>query len=60
MGAGEPLFRDGLFRKKGKKGAYRIVEAPDAGGAIADSHAHVQLLPDPALALARCALHRVG
>ena len=27
---------------------------------MADTHAHLQLLPDPALALARCAAHRVS
>ena len=56
----DPLFRDGLFRRQAKKGAFRIVEAPALGAPIADSHAHVHLLPDPALALARCAVNGVG
>ena len=29
-------------------------------GLVADTHAHLQLLNDPALALARCAAHGVG
>lgn len=56
----EPLFRDGLFRRKGKKGAYSVVDAPFLGAPVADSHAHVHLLPDPALALARCAVNGVS
>lgn len=44
----DPLFADG-------KG--RPVEPPDFGGApIADTHAHLDMLDDPALAIARAAL----
>lgn len=57
----EPLFRDALFRNKKKKGSLRIVEVPvpPLEAAVADSHAHLALLRDPALMLARCAIHGV-
>jgi len=52
MDALSPLFADG-------KG--RAVAAPDFGGAaIADTHAHLDMLDDPALALARAALAGVA
>lgn len=57
---GEPVFRDALFRQKRKHGKYRVVEPPALEALVADTHAHLQLLPDPALALARCAVHGVG
>ena len=57
---GEPVFRDALFRQKRKHGKYRVVEPPALEALMADTHAHLQLLPDPALALARCAVHGVG
>lgn len=57
--AGEPVFYDTLFRQKRKKGKYRIVNAPRLGASVADTHAHLHMLPDPALALARCAVHGV-
>lgn len=38
----------------------RPVEAPDLGSPIADTHAHLDMLDDPALALARAALVGVG
>ena len=60
MNDSEPIFLDGLFRRRGKKRGYRVVDAVDLGAPTADSHAHVQLLPDPAYALARCALRKVG
>lgn len=48
----DPLFRD-------SKG--RAVEIPDFGGhALADTHAHLDMLEDPALALARAAVAGVG
>ena len=50
----EPIFTDALFYQKRKHGKYRAVAAPNLGAAIADTHAHVQMLPDPALALAKC------
>ena len=56
----EPVFFDTLFRQKRKKSAYREVEAPALEGPVADTHAHLQLLADPALALARCAAHQVS
>lgn len=56
----EPVFRDALFRQKRKHGVWREVEAPALEAPVADTHAHLQLLPDPALALARCAIHNVG
>ncbi|MEG0323138.1 MAG: TatD family hydrolase, partial [Raoultibacter sp.] len=57
----EPLFYDALFRNKKKKGDLCIVEVPvpPLEAPVADSHAHLALLGDPALALARCALHGV-
>lgn len=56
----EAVFRDALFRQKRKKGKYRLVDAPQLEGSVADTHAHVQLLPDPALTFARCAAHDVS
>lgn len=54
--AAEPLFGDALFRQKRKKGKFRTVNPPRLESAVADTHAHVHLLPDPALALAQCAV----
>jgi len=52
MDALSPLFADG-------KG--RAIAAPDFGGSpIADTHAHLDMLDDPALALARAALAGVA
>lgn len=56
----EPEFRDELFRKKRKNGAWQVVDAPDTQVNVADTHAHLQLLDDPAYALARAGMHRVG
>ena len=56
---GEPVFRDALFRQKRKHGKYRVVEPPALEALVADTHAHLQLLPDPSYALARCAAHKV-
>ena len=56
----EPVFRDAQFRQKRKHGTYREVEAPKLEASVADTHAHLQLLADPSLALARCAVHGVG
>jgi len=50
----EPIFRDALFYQKRKHAKYRAVATPHLAGAVADTHAHLQMLPDPALALARC------
>ena len=52
----EPIFNDALFYQKRKHGKYRVVSAPSIDAPIADTHAHVQMLPDPALALAKCML----
>ena len=53
----EPVFYDALFRSKRKKGAFRIVEppTPPLEGLVADTHAHLEMLADIPLALARCA-----
>ncbi len=56
----EPLFYDTLFRRKSKKGEYCEVEAPELEGFVADTHVHLQLQRDPALSLARCAVHKVS
>jgi TatD DNase family protein len=50
-----PIFWDALFRDT--KG--RIVDAPDLASPVADTHAHLDMLHHPALALARCAAHGV-
>ncbi|WP_261433684.1 TatD family hydrolase [Berryella wangjianweii] len=50
-----PPYRDARFYQKRKKGAWRMVEAPRLGVPVADTHAHVHLLPDPGFELARCA-----
>lgn len=59
QGEGAAFGRDALFRQKRKKGTFRLVEPPVLEGALADTHAHVQMLSDPALALARAAVHGV-
>ncbi len=56
----DPIFRDALFHRKRKHGKWDVVEAPQLEAPVADTHAHLQLLPDPSLALARCAAHGVG
>lgn len=56
----EPVFDDLLFRQKRKHGAYREVAAPVLEAPVADTHAHLQMLPDPVLSLARCAAHNVA
>lgn len=50
-------FCDALFRRQRKRG-FEIVPSPDPAleAPIADSHAHLDLMADPALALARCAV----
>ncbi|MEG0147239.1 MAG: TatD family hydrolase [Raoultibacter sp.] len=56
--ADQPVFRDGCFRQKRKKGKWRLVVPPalPADARIADTHAHLDLLADAPLALAQCAL----
>ncbi len=57
----EPIFRDTLFHRKRKKGRWDVVDAPALPDVpIADTHAHLQLLPDPALSLARAGFYRLG
>lgn len=58
--AGYLAFRDALFRKKRKHG-WRVMEAPSPvlEAPVADTHAHLVLLSDPALSLARCAVQGV-
>lgn len=55
----EPLWEDTLFRRKGKRGEYREVDAPVFALPIADTHAHLHLMADPVLALARAGMHMV-
>lgn len=55
----ELIFHDALFRQKRKHGTYREVDAPKLEAPVADTHAHLQLLAEPSLALARCAVHNV-
>lgn len=58
----EPLFQDEYFRRKPKKHGreWPIVNAPEMFVRVADTHAHLDMLPDPALALARAGVHKVG
>lgn len=58
----EPVFEDEYFRKKPKKHGrdWPIVDAPEMFVPVADTHAHLDMLPDPGLALARAAVHKVG
>lgn len=59
--AGYLAFRDAMFRKKKKSGwhyveaPYPVLEAP-----VADTHAHLPLITDAPLALARCAVQGVN
>ena len=59
--AGYLAFGDALFRKQRKHGAWQIMEAPAPAleGPVADTHAHLVLLSNPALSLARCAVQGV-
>ena len=58
----DPVFEDEYFRKKPKKHGreWPIVNAPEMFVPVADTHAHLNMLPDPGLALARAAVHKVG
>lgn len=49
----DPVYPDLMFRQPRRHGKWRPVEAPVLRAPVADTHAHVQLLPRPALALAR-------
>lgn len=58
----EPIFQDEYFRRKPKKHGreWPIVDAPETFVPVADTHAHLDMLPDPGLALARAGVHKVG
>ncbi|TJW12415.1 TatD family hydrolase [Parvibacter caecicola] len=49
------VYFDLLFRQPRRHGKWRPVEAPVLGVPVADTHAHLQLLASPPLALARAA-----
>jgi TatD DNase family protein len=59
------IFEDAILRQKRKHGKWRPVASPFARFEsypqlrIADTHAHLQMLTNPALALARAGAHRV-
>lgn len=51
----EPEEKDLSFYQKRKKNRWREVEAPRLFGSLADTHAHLQMLSDPAWSLVRSA-----
>lgn len=51
--------RDMLFYQKRKKGKIRFVNVPRLAGSVADTHAHLDMLSNPARALARSAYYGV-
>lgn len=57
----DPVFYDFLYRQKRKGNKWREVEQPHPAleGAVADTHCHLHMTPDPAFALARCAYRGV-
>ena len=56
-----PPNRDYGFYQRRKHDKWREVAPPDPAleGPVADSHAHIHMLPDPAWELARCAANNV-
>lgn len=56
----DPVFYDALFRQKRKGGKWRVVPSPVLEGPVADTHAHLQMLADPACELARAGAHGVA
>ena len=48
---------DPFFRTKRKNGSYKMVLAPKLEYVVVDTHAHLQYVKDPALALARAAAY---
>ena len=54
-----PPERDFGFYQRRKHDKWRAVEPPALEGPVADSHAHIHMLPDPAWELARCAANGV-
>lgn len=55
-----PPVRDFGFYQRRKHDKWREVEAPVLEAPVADSHAHIHMLFDPAWELARCAANNVG
>ena len=56
----DPVFYDALFRQKRKGGKWRVMPSPVLEGPVADTHAHLQMLADPACELARAGAHGVA
>jgi TatD DNase family protein len=58
----EPTFYDAFFRKKPKKhgGEFKIVEKTFPKFPVADTHAHIDMLDNPALALSRAAVYDIS
>ena len=56
----QPVFADALFRQKRKGGKWRVMPSPVLEGPVADTHAHLQMLADPACELARAGAHGVA
>lgn len=54
-----PPFRDAGFYRKRRHSSYQEVGAPRLASSVADTHAHLHMLPDPAFELARCAVNGV-
>lgn len=54
-----PPERDFGFYQRRKHDTWRAVEPPVLEAPVADSHAHVHMLPDPAWELVRCAANGV-
>lgn len=50
-------FADPFFRSKRKSGSYKMVPAPILEATVADTHAHLQYVSDPVLAIARAAAY---
>ena len=55
----EPEFVDPFFRRKDKKGGWRIIDCPHLEASVADTHAHLHMLKNPALSLARAGANTV-
>ena len=56
----EPEEKDLSFYQKRKKNRWHEVEAPRLFGSLADTHAHLQMLSDPAWSLVRSAYYDVS
>ncbi len=57
----EAIFYDPYFHRKRKKGKWEVVDAPTMPNVpLADTHAHIHMLVDPSLALARAGMYCVG